>query len=252
VVSASSTSATSVLVTFDRNILPASVNADGSQFTLSADLAPAATAAAVSGKTVTLTTAPQTAAASYTVTVAATVTDMLGTGVDATARSTTFSGFGGVTPFPAHGDFETWNSPTEPASWTLGSMVTADRESTIVHKLAATRPADQDRRHELSNTEIRPHFSPVVAGTTFKISYWVYDKRPERQSERRHQWYDASQAEPGRRHVWSAYSADGEAWQEMTATPTAPPTAASWRVSLPVYGSIGGVCYLDDVSVVAQ
>ena len=87
---AAATAATTVLVTFDRLIDPASVTANGSQFTFDQGLT--ATAATVSGNTVTVTTGAQTAIP-YTLTVAATVKDTYGKGVDATANSMMFVGF---------------------------------------------------------------------------------------------------------------------------------------------------------------
>jgi|GEM_PF-497751 len=90
VLSAGATSATSVTVTFDRNIAPASVLANGSQFTIGGL---AVTAATVSGKTVVLTTASQTGGTSYTVTVAGSVTDTQGKAVDGAANSGTFNGY---------------------------------------------------------------------------------------------------------------------------------------------------------------
>ncbi|HEX8830377.1 MAG TPA: Ig-like domain-containing protein, partial [Longimicrobium sp.] len=84
-------SATQVTVTFDRTISAASVMANGSQFTFNNGLT--ATAATVSGKTVVLTTSTQTGGVSYTVTVASTVTDVLGTPVSASAASATFTGY---------------------------------------------------------------------------------------------------------------------------------------------------------------
>jgi hypothetical protein len=91
--SAAAISATQVRVTFSRNIDPASVTADGSQFTFDNGLV--ASAASVSGKTVTVTTNAQTPRDAYTVTVASTVTDLQGSGV-AAPNSATFIGF--VTP----------------------------------------------------------------------------------------------------------------------------------------------------------
>jgi hypothetical protein len=85
------TSATQVTVTFDRTIDPASVLANGSQFTANNGLA--VTAASVSGKVVTLTTASQTGGTAYTLTVAGTVKDTQGKGVDPTATSGTFNGY---------------------------------------------------------------------------------------------------------------------------------------------------------------
>ena len=94
VTSAVAASATEVVVTFDRAIDPASVMADGSQFTITDGTTPlAVTAAAASGSNVTLTTAAQTSGTTYTVTVASTVTDLLGTGVDATMNTAMFTGF---------------------------------------------------------------------------------------------------------------------------------------------------------------
>jgi hypothetical protein len=86
-------SPTSVRLTFSRNILPSSVMADGSQFTFDNGLT--ASAAVVSGRTVTLTTSAQAIGTTYAVTVASTVTDLQGTGVG-TPDNGTFPGF--VTP----------------------------------------------------------------------------------------------------------------------------------------------------------
>jgi hypothetical protein len=83
-------SATSVKLQFDRQIETSSVTADGTQFTFDNGLT--ATAATVSGKTVMLTTSPQSASANYTVTVANSVTDLRGSGVDASATTAMFAG----------------------------------------------------------------------------------------------------------------------------------------------------------------
>ncbi len=84
------TAATTVIVTFDRLIDPASVTADGSQFTFDQGLT--ATAATANGNTVTLTTGAQSAV-TYTLTVAATVKDTYGSGVDPTAHTAMMVGF---------------------------------------------------------------------------------------------------------------------------------------------------------------
>lgn len=91
VVGALALSATSVRVTFDRLIDPASVSPSGAQFTLDGGLG--VSAAAVSGKTVTLTTSAQTPGASYAVSVSAGVTDTYGTGVNGSANSAVFAAF---------------------------------------------------------------------------------------------------------------------------------------------------------------
>jgi hypothetical protein len=88
--SAIAASATTVVITFSRNVDPASVLANGSQFTFNGLTANMAT---VSGNTVTVTTTTaQTPGAAYTVTVAATVEDTLDTPIGA-AMMTNFTGF---------------------------------------------------------------------------------------------------------------------------------------------------------------
>jgi hypothetical protein len=85
-------SAASVLVEFDRLISASSVLPDASQFVFEGGLT--AVGASVSGKTVTLTTGPQSSGAPYTVSVAASVTDTHGAGVNAAANSAPFTGYG--------------------------------------------------------------------------------------------------------------------------------------------------------------
>lgn len=91
VVSAVAASQTSVIVTVDRPLAAMSVLGDGSQFTITPTLT--TSAAAVDGNRITVTTSAQTEGVVYTVTVAATVTDSAGTGVDGSANSATFKGF---------------------------------------------------------------------------------------------------------------------------------------------------------------
>jgi hypothetical protein len=96
VVSAVANSPTSATVTFDRDIDTTSVAADGSQFTATNGLT--FSGAVVSGSTVTLTSSAQSVGTTYTVTVAGTVHDTLGTGVGAT-NSAMFDGFAQPTAF---------------------------------------------------------------------------------------------------------------------------------------------------------
>jgi hypothetical protein len=88
--SALATSATSVVVSFNRNVDAASVNSNGSQFAI-----PGLTvsAAVVSGNQVTLTTSLQSNGTSYTVTGENTLTDQLGDSLQAGHESTGFTGF---------------------------------------------------------------------------------------------------------------------------------------------------------------
>ncbi|MBN8232621.1 chitobiase/beta-hexosaminidase C-terminal domain-containing protein [Corallococcus macrosporus] len=81
---------TSVTVNFDRKLDPASVLADGSQFTVDSGLG--VQAAAVSGRQVLLTTSAQAAGTGYTVTVASSVKDTRQSGLETTANSATFTG----------------------------------------------------------------------------------------------------------------------------------------------------------------
>ncbi|MGC4117296.1 MAG: invasin domain 3-containing protein [Myxococcales bacterium] len=89
VVSASPTGSTSLTVAFSRQIDPATVTANGAQFTFDKGLT--ASAASVSGNNVTLTTSAQAAGTTYTLTVATTVKDTLGTNLNSTANTTTFT-----------------------------------------------------------------------------------------------------------------------------------------------------------------
>jgi len=91
VVSAVAGSQTTVIVTLDRPLDAMSVLANGSQFTISPTLA--TSAAVVDGNRITVTTAAQTEGVDYTITVANTVTDSAGTGVDGSANSAMFKGF---------------------------------------------------------------------------------------------------------------------------------------------------------------
>jgi len=83
-------SATSVKITFTRNVDPTSVLADGSQFTV-AGLTVAANPV-VAGRTVTFTTDAQTASNPYTVNVANTIKDLQGSAL-ATTLSANFFGY---------------------------------------------------------------------------------------------------------------------------------------------------------------
>jgi Cys-rich repeat protein len=78
-VGATAPSPTQVVLAFDRVLDRATVLADGTQFAVTPSLA--VVAAAVAGKTITLTTAPQAAGTSYTVAVAGTVRDLFGAAV---------------------------------------------------------------------------------------------------------------------------------------------------------------------------
>jgi hypothetical protein len=91
VLSAVAADANTVVVTFDHQIKPGSLAADGSQFTFDGGLS--ATGAAASGRKVTVTTSAQTVKQVYQVTVAKTLTDLRDHGIDPANNTTTFSGY---------------------------------------------------------------------------------------------------------------------------------------------------------------
>jgi hypothetical protein len=91
VVSAIALDATSVRVTVDRHIDPGSLTTVTAQLAFSGGLF--ATDASVNGRDVVVTTSSHAPGAPYTVTVAASVKDTLGAGVDAGARSAPFTGY---------------------------------------------------------------------------------------------------------------------------------------------------------------
>jgi hypothetical protein len=93
VVSAVALSDTSVKVTFSRRIAPASVTGDGSQFTITGGAGLTVSAAVVAGREVTLTTSAHVGDEVYTVTVANTVTDTLGTALSDVNNTAMFNGF---------------------------------------------------------------------------------------------------------------------------------------------------------------
>jgi hypothetical protein len=90
VLDAVATDSTTVVVTFDRAIEETTLQSDGSQFTI-AGLS--VTGAVANGTEVTLTTAAQTEGAAYTVTVASSLEDIAGAGIDANNNSADFTGY---------------------------------------------------------------------------------------------------------------------------------------------------------------
>lgn len=92
VVSATATGDSTVLITMDRPMDGTSITNAAAQLTFTGGLA--ASAATVNSNEITVSTSVQTAAATYIVTVAGSVTDTFGAGVDPAADSATFLGFG--------------------------------------------------------------------------------------------------------------------------------------------------------------
>jgi hypothetical protein len=96
VTAATATSATSVAVTFDQAMNPATASSDGSQFTIPGLTVSAAGPWSAGNTVVTLTTSSQNPSQNYTVTVAGSVQDAGGTGVDPAHDSANFTGFAPV------------------------------------------------------------------------------------------------------------------------------------------------------------
>jgi len=97
---ATATDATTVAVTFSRSVDPASVLANGSQFSIAGLTV---TAATVSGSVVTLTTETQGSGTDYTVEVSTTVLDAFGSLYDESASTAAFQGFAQAAACPAAG-----------------------------------------------------------------------------------------------------------------------------------------------------
>jgi hypothetical protein len=93
--SALAVTATSVLVTFDRDIDQNTLASDGSQFTFDNSLAASAAAVAQTNQ-ITVTTSTQVQNTTYKVTVASSLQDVLGKGIDSNANSASFSSFGTI------------------------------------------------------------------------------------------------------------------------------------------------------------
>ncbi len=91
VLSAVSSGRQSVVIRLDRRIDPASVQSNGSQFTFTNGMV--ATSATVQDREIRLFTSTQNSTLTYTVTLATTLRDTLGTAIDSSARSATFTGF---------------------------------------------------------------------------------------------------------------------------------------------------------------
>lgn len=91
VVGAVATSPTEVRVSFDRQIDPASITDAATQITFTGGLT--ASAASVSGRDVIVTTSAQVGGMAYDVTVANSVTDFVGSGVDTGANTASFFGY---------------------------------------------------------------------------------------------------------------------------------------------------------------
>lgn len=93
--SALATSDTSLVVTFDRDLDGSSLVADGSQLTFDNGLVASAATVAASNQ-INVTTASQGMNQSYTVTVASSLKDTLGKGVDGAANTAKFTSFNSV------------------------------------------------------------------------------------------------------------------------------------------------------------
>jgi len=93
--SATATSDTSIVVTFDRDINGSTLATDGSQFTFDKGLTSSATSQWATNQ-ITVVTSTQAQNTIYKVTVASSLQDILGKGIDSNANSANFSSFSSV------------------------------------------------------------------------------------------------------------------------------------------------------------
>lgn len=174
VVSAMATAQTEMVVTFDRELAAGSLVAGGTQFTFSDGLT--ATAASLTDLSeVTVTTETQDPDTLYTVTVADSLTDNVGTGIDASANTATFVGF----PIPlgvagvdyrviAHGArlVISGNAYTDVTTVTIGGVgqtFTVDSDSQItVTALDETTPIGAQNIVISDGTDTGPAFGVTV------------------------------------------------------------------------------------------
>jgi hypothetical protein len=93
--SALATSDNSVVVTFDRDVNGATLSSDGTQFTFDQGLTSSAATLSATNQ-VTVATSTQAKNTTYTVTVASSLQDVLGKGIDTNSSSASFSSFSSV------------------------------------------------------------------------------------------------------------------------------------------------------------
>jgi len=180
VVSAVGYSATGVTVTFDGNIAGGSLQANGSQFTITPSLA--VTEASVSAVTVFLTTASQTPGTTYTVTVAGTVKDTLGAGIDAAHNTATFAGFTPPAPRVTSATVTSATSVTIGFDQTIAAdSVTDGSQFAITPALAVTAASASGMSVTLTTAAQTPgtSYTVAVAGTVRSTAGVGVDAQPQ-------------------------------------------------------------------------
>jgi competence protein ComEC len=151
-----------------------------------------------------------------------------------------------------NGGFETVDGPL--AQWTADLGIDVEAEPDFVHSGAlAVRLTRISTVNADADFTAAPY--PVVAGKSYNISMWFYDRDTSARGNVIYTFYDASNAIVGSTSFGGVYTADSPSWQNITRQVTAPANATSVRVSTRVYSQSGGAAtggsiVLDDVAIV--
>lgn len=164
---------------------------------------------------------------------------------------------GGDTPPPAAGNlmqnpgFETWTA-TLPTAWDNNYNTGEIVKSTDV-KHSGSNALRQTSASSACNVQQE---IAVVAGKTYRISYWFLDNDANARTRMWTYWTDGSAtiADNLAEFRPNDYSTDNGAWQQVSFTLTAPATANKLRFEVRTYResttAVGGYIYYDDFEVV--
>jgi hypothetical protein len=151
---------------------------------------------------------------------------------------------------PFNGSFEYWITDVNPENWIIDPQlgVQVDKEVSIIKNGTAsvklTRILDTNDK-----TDFGSPLYAVTANTTYLLSMWYYDDDPNGRGILAYTWYDNTQTQIGL-SVWNGPdSSDSTEWQHLTEVVTNTVDASYIQIHTRVYGSVGGVVYLDNVSI---
>jgi hypothetical protein len=149
-----------------------------------------------------------------------------------------------------NGDFSSWDSPTQPAGWTVEDTVYARIEQSSD---PSRSPAYSARITRLvagtGNNKGVMQYIPVTAGQVYTLEAWYFDDDINARGGLSITWRTADSTYIDNSGTVYTDSAIRD-WQQLGVTDTAPATAAWANALLRVYGftggPAGGVVYLDD------
>ncbi len=152
-----------------------------------------------------------------------------------------------------NGNFESWDDPNTPTSWTHDAGVTIDQESGTVYQGTYSAKVTLTTQNQ-SNADFDSDFFSVTAGQDYEISFWILDNDPAGRARIAVVWFDASQNYISSNY--GSYSSDDPNWQRVSGTYTAPSNAAYAKFRIRFYdvsGSWDGdaVFYVDSVVMVS-